>query len=101
MKQFAVINDVTGEKVFVVRGEIGFYPKGDPAQSRQWSSAEAWVARWDAMRATQTDDETMAAKVGSMFGWDCPGAKAAAEDQPIQLPQDTAAVEASGDTLKA
>jgi hypothetical protein len=90
MKQFAILNDVTGEKVFVVRGEIGYFPKGDAAQSHRWSSAEAWVARWDAMRATQTEDETLAAKVGSMFGWDCPGAKAAAEDQSTPDAQSTA-----------
>jgi hypothetical protein len=65
---FAVISVADETAVFVKQGHVGFWP----CKAQQ---IEAWLR----MHQTQEAAVTEAALAGSMFGWDTPGAKLAAE----------------------
>ncbi len=61
LRVYAVVTAL-GTKALVKAGTVGFY---DP-QSHEV---------WQALRETQSAAQTGAALAGSMFGWDCPGAR--------------------------
>lgn len=60
LKVFAVVGPA-GNRVLVQAGTVGFFD----------CEPEVWAAR----RLAQTGAETAAALAGSLFGWNCPGAR--------------------------
>ena len=60
-KMFAVVNNVDKAKIFVKRGEVGFWPCREEDQ-----------ATWAKMHDAQGAEVTQAALCGSIFGWDTP-----------------------------
>jgi len=65
-KMFAVVNDVDKTPVFVKHGVVGFWPC-TPENRPTWAR----------MHHAQGAEVTMAAKAGSVLGWDVPAAAAA------------------------
>lgn len=64
---FAAFLNTTGEPILIKRGERGYWPfPGDPLQVRAFNERRGHTAR-----------DVCAAMVGSMFGWDVPGARPA------------------------
>jgi hypothetical protein len=66
MKIFYAVTTPIGEAAFVRVGERGYYP----------CTTERQKVYWEELDRTQSRDDTNAALAGSMFGWDCPAAKA-------------------------
>ena len=65
----------------IKRGESGYYPSDwntdDPAHNRE-------LADYNNERLGVTPAQENAMKIGSMFGWDVPGADPSAYQQPEQ-----------------
>jgi len=64
----------TSETIAIKRGESGFYPMGDYDPDR-FNKANG-----------VTPAEVMAMEIGSMFGWDVPGADPAAHAELTEYP---------------
>lgn len=62
-KIYATRDNVTGEPILVEVGSKGFWPTDEETYAR--------------LRYRQTDAQTEAALIGSMFGWNVPGASKA------------------------
>lgn len=73
----ATTHYLTGETIFITRGEMGYHPSNpvswlDGCVSHQPMSAKKWNEKYNI-----TDAQYNAMVVGSMFGWDVPGVESA------------------------
>jgi hypothetical protein len=69
-KMFAVLNNVDRARIFVKRGEVGYWPCREEDRDT-----------WARMHEAQGVEVTAAALAGSIFGWDTPIARPAALDE--------------------